>query len=164
MVKEEKICWFATITRSGQWKKIDRRLGELGVEHYIPYSYKTMVFLHTTKSTALTLVNSGEVKGRFLIDHNTRTLLEVPQKQMDDFMRILDLSPEAECLTQVPLAKGDRVRVVKGALSGVEGDIDEMHGGLYLVVSVASMLSARVEIPKSYVVPINAPDTQKNAK
>ncbi len=163
MVKEEKICWFATITRSGQWKIIDRRLGELGVEHYIPYSYKTMVFLHTTKSRALTLVNSGEVKGRFLIDHNTRTLLEVPQKQMDDFMRILDLSPEAECLTQVPLAKGDRVRVVKGALSGVEGDIVEMHGGLYLVVSVASMLSARVEIPKSYVVPINAPDTQKTS-
>ena len=162
MVKEEKICWFATITRSGQWKIIDRRLGELGVEHYIPYSYKTMVFLHTTKSKALTLVNSGEVKGRFLIDHSTRTLLEVPQKQMDDFMRILNLSPEAECLTQVPLAKGDRVRVVKGALSGVEGDIVEMHGGLYLVVSVASMLSARVEIPKSYVVPINAPDTRKN--
>ena len=154
MAKEEKVCWFATITRSGQWKKIDRRLGELGVEHYIPYSYRTMVFLHTTKPTALTLVNSGEVKGRFLIDHNTRTLLEVPEKQMDDFMRILDLSPDAECLTDVPLSKGDRVKVVKGALSGVEGDIVEMHGGLYLVVSVLSLLCARVEIPRSYVVPL----------
>lgn len=154
MAKEEKVCWFATITRSGQWKKIYRRLGELGVEHYIPYSYRTMVFLHTTKPTALTLVNSGEVKGRFLIDHNTHTLLEVPEKQMDDFMRILDLSPDAECLTDVPLAKGDRVKVVKGALSGVEGNIVEMHGGLYLVVSVLSLLCARVEIPRSYVVPL----------
>jgi len=154
MAKEDKVCWFATITRSGQWKKIDRRLVELGVEHYIPYSYRTMVFLHTTKPTALTLVNSGEVKGRFLIDHNTHTLLEFPEKQMDDFMRILDLSPEAECLTAVPLAKGDRVRVVKGALSGVEGDIVEMPGGLYLIVSVCSLLSARVQIPKSYVVPV----------
>ena len=153
MAKEEKVCWFATITRSGQWKKIERRLGELGVGYYIPYCYKTMVFLHTTKSTALTLVNSGEVKGRFLIDHNTHTLLEVPEKQMDNFMRLLDLSPEAECLTAVPLAKGDRVKVVKGALSGVEGDIVEEHGSLYLVVSVLSLLSARVEIPRSYVVP-----------
>lgn len=153
MAKEEKVCWFATITRSGQWKKIDRRLGELGVEHYIPYSYKTMVFLHTTKSTALTLVNSGEVKGHFMIDHNTHTLLEVPEKQMDNFMRLLDLSPEAECLSAVPLVKGDRVKVVKGALSGVEGDIVEEHGNLYLVVSVLSLLSARVEIPRSYVVP-----------
>jgi hypothetical protein len=153
MTKEDKVCWFATITRSGQWKKIDRRLGELGVEHYIPYSYRTMVFLHTTKPTALTLVNSGEVKGRFLIDHNTRTLLEVPEKQMDDFMRILDLSPDAECLTNVPLVKGDRVKVVKGALSGVEGNIVEEHGSLYLVVSVLSLLGARVEIPRSYVVP-----------
>ena len=154
MTKVDKICWFATIMRSGQWKKTDRRLGELGVEHYIPYSYKTMLFLHTTKPNALSLVNSGEVKGRFLIDHSTRTLLEVPDKQMEDFMRILDLSPDAECLTQVSLAKGDRVKVVKGALSGVEGDIVELHGGLYLVVSVCSLLSARVEIPKSYVVPV----------
>lgn len=153
-VKEDKVRWFATITRSGQWKKIDRRLGELGVEHYIPYSYRTMVFLHTTKPTALTLVNSGEVKGRFLIDHSTHSLLEIPDKQMDDFMRILDLSPDAECLTDAPLAKGDRVKVVKGALSGVEGNIVEMHGNLYLVVSVLSLLSARVEIPRSYVVPL----------
>ena len=156
MAKEDKVCWFATITRSGQWKKIDRRLGELGVVHYIPYNYKTMLFLHTTKPTALTLVNSGEVKGRFLIDHNTHTLLEVPDKQMEDFMRILDLSPEAECLTQVPLSKGDRVRVVKGALSGVEGDIVEMPDGLYLVVSVCSLLSARVQVPKSYVIAVNS--------
>jgi len=154
MAKEEKICWYVTITRSGQWKRIGRRLGELGVEHYIPYSYKTLVFLHTTKSNALSLVNSGEVKGRFLIDHHTRTLLEVPQKQMDDFIRVLDLSPDAECLTDVPLAKGDRVMVAKGALSGVEGDIVEMPDGLYLVVSVCSLLSARVQIPKSYVVPV----------
>lgn len=155
MTKEEKVCWFATITRSGQWKKIDRRLGELGVGHYIPYSYKTMVFLHTTKPTALSLVNSGEVKGRFLIDHNTHTLLEVPDKQMEDFMRILDLSPDAECLAEAPFAKGDRVRVVKGALSGVEGNVVEIRGALYLVVSVCSMLSARVEIPRSYVIPAN---------
>ena len=153
MAKEERVCWFAAITRSGQWKKIDRRLGELGVEHYIPYAYRTLVFLHTTKPTALTLVNSGEVKGRFLIDHNTRTLLEVPDKQMDDFMRILDLSPDAECLTDVPLTKGDRVKVVRGALSGVEGNIVEVHGNLYLTVSVLSLMCARVEIPRSYVVP-----------
>ena len=154
MVKEDKVRWFATITRSGQWKKIDTRLEELGVEHYIPYSYRTMVFLHSTKQMALTLVNSGEVKARFLIDHNTHTLLEVPEKQMDDFMRILDLSPDAECLSKVPLTKGARVKVVKGALSGVEGDIVELPGGLYLIVSVASLLSAKVQIPKNYVVPV----------
>lgn len=154
--KEDKVCWFVAVTRGGQWKRIGQRLGELGVEHYIPSSYNTMVFLHTTKPTALTLVNSGEIKGRFLIDHNTRTLLEVPQKQMDDFIRILDLSPDAECLTTVPLAKGDRVRVVKGALSGVEGEIVEAPGGLYLLVRVLSLLCAKVELPKSYVVPIDS--------
>ena len=153
MAKGNQICWFAAITHSGQWKKIDRRLAELGVEHYIPYCYKTLLFLHTTKSTALTLVNSGEVKGRFLIDHTTHTLLEVPDKQMNDFMLLLDFSPEAECMTDAPLAPGDQVKVIKGPLSGVEGSIVEVHGSLYLVVSVCNILSARVEIPRSYVVP-----------
>ena len=161
MGKEERVCWFAAITRNGQWKKIGQRLGELGVEYYIPAGYNTMLFLHTTKPMALTLVNSGEVKGRFMIDHNTHTLLEVPEKQMDDFMRILDLSPDAECLSQVPLAQGDRVRVVKGALSGVEGEIVEAPEGLYLMVRVLSLLCAKVEIPKSYVVPANTLKTRK---
>lgn len=161
MGKEERTCWFAVITRGGQWRRIGQRLEELGVGYYIPYSYNTMVFLHTTKSTALTLVNSGEVKGRFMIDHNTRTLLEVPEKQMNDFMRILDLAPDAECLSQVPLAQGDRVRVVKGALSGVEGEIVEAPEGLYLMVRVLSLLCAKVEIPKSYVMPANTLKTRK---
>lgn len=149
----DKVCWFAAITHSGQWKKIGRRLAELGVENYIPHCYKTLLFLHTTKPTALSLVNSGEVKGRYLIDRQTHTLLEVPDKQMNDFMLLLDLSPDAECLTDVTLSLGDRVKVVKGALTGVEGSIVEEHGSLYLVVSVCSLIGARVEIPRSYVVP-----------
>ena len=153
MGKTEPTCWFAARTRNGQWKKIARRLDELGVGYYIPPVYNTLLFLHTVKSRALTLVNAGEINARFLIDHATHTLLEVPQKQMEDFIRVLDLSPDAECLTDAVLAKGDRIRVVKGQLSGVEGEIIELSGESYLVVRVCSLLMAKVRIPRNYVVP-----------
>lgn len=153
MAKQESIRWFVATTRNGQWKKLARTLPELGVGYYIPASYNTLLFMRTEKTRALSLVNSGEVHARFLIDHNTHTLLEVPDKQMEDFIRVLDLSPEAECLTEVPIAKGDRVKVVKGQLSGVEGEVVEVDGGLFLYVRILSLLCAKVRMPRNFVVP-----------
>ena len=89
MAPKNHIGWFVIITRWGQWKKIAERLAALNVGFFIPRTYNTLVFLHTDKTRALNLVNSGEIKGRFLVDHGTRTLLEVPDKQMDAFIRVL---------------------------------------------------------------------------
>lgn len=154
MANEGVLSWFAACIRNGQWKKTGRRLEELGVEYFIPAAFKTLLFVHTTKAYALTLVNSGEIGAHYIIDRNTHTLMCVPDKQMEDFIKVLDLSPDAECMTSIPLTKGGKVRVIKGALSGVEGEIMEKPEGLYLVVRVCSLLSAKVEIPKSYVIAI----------
>lgn len=146
--------WYAATIRAGQWKKTGQRLTELGVEYYVPDAFKTLLFVNTDKQNALTIVNSGAVSARYFIDHGTHSLLIVPEKQMEDFRRVMDLSPDAECLSAMPLVKGARVRVIKGALSGVEGDIVEAPEGQYLVVSVMSLMCAKVEMPKSHVVAI----------
>lgn len=153
-MKEERACWFAANIRNCQFQKISRTLTDLGVEHYIPDSFRTLLFIHTDKSRALSLANSGVLAAKYIIDHETHTLLQVPDKQMTDFMLVMDLAPDAECLTQIPLVRGGRVRVVKGPLKGVEGNIIELPGGLYLTVAVSSLLCAKVEIPKSYVIAI----------
>lgn len=155
MVFPNKKAWFVARTRNAQWKKITLRLAELGIRCYIPPVYNTMVFLFTTKAQALSLVNSGEMNARYIIDHNTRTLLEVPEKQMEDFIRVLDLSPDAECLTDAAFAKGDRVQVAKGPLSGVEGEIVETPDGTSLIVRVKSLLCAKVRIPRNFVIPVS---------
>ena len=154
MADEGVLIWFAACIRNGQWKKTGRRLEELGVEYYIPAAFNTLLFLRTTKAYALTLVNSGEIGARYIIDRNTHTLMQVPEKQMEDFMKVLDLSPDAECISDIPLVIGGKVKVIKGALKGVEGEIVEKQEGLYLIVRVCSLLSAKVEIPKSYVIAI----------
>ena len=151
--KADKICWFAARTRNGQWKKNSRRLGELGVECFVPESYNTLLFLHTGKARALSLVNSGEISARFMIDHGTGTLLEVPAKQMEDFIRVLNEMPEARYTSEFTFAKGDHVKVVSGPLKGVEGDIVETEEGTFLTVRVLSLLCALVKIPRGYVVP-----------
>lgn len=149
-----KTSWFAASLRNGQWRMTSLLLEEMGIGHYIPPSYNTLLFLHTAKSRALSLVNSGKVKARFFIDHSTRTLLEVPDKQMEDFMRVVQSSPEAECVQEFSLAKGDKVIVTSGPLSGVEGEVLEADGSTsYLVVRVRSLLCAKVRISRGILRP-----------
>ena len=150
------IAWFVVITRWGQWKKIPERLKEFGVGCFIPPAYNTLVFLHTSKERALNLVNAGEIKGRFLIDQQTHTLLEVPDKQMDDFIRVVTERPEAECSPQVPLRKGMRVQMVRGPLKGIEGEIEETPNGVHLVVAIQSLICARITVNREDVAPLEA--------
>ena len=149
MNKPEKTAWFAASMRGGQWKKTSLRLDEMGIGYYIPPAFNTLLFLQTVKSRALSLVNAGKINARFLIDHSTHTLLEVPDKQMEDFIKVMENAPDAECSQDFSLAKGDRVIVTSGPLAGVEGEIVEIDGSTSLMVRVRSLLCAKVKISRN---------------
>lgn len=153
MLPKNHTAWFVIITRWGQWKKIAERLSALKVGFFIPRTYSTLVFLHTDKTRALNLVNSGEIKGRFLVDHGTRTLLEVPDKQMDAFIRVLTEYPDIPVTTEFPITKGTRVRVIRGPLKGIEGEVEETPNGAQLIVAIQSLICARITIARADVVP-----------
>ena len=149
--------WFAARTRYGQELKVRDRLAREGVEHFIPVRadgrpvVTNLVFLKATKAEALDLANTGVVPVKYVIDCATRTLLVVPEKQMEDFRRVLDHSLEEGGLMDQPLALGDRVKVVKGPLKGVEGHVIEFQGRYYVVVSLLDSLFARARVPKSWL-------------
>ena len=157
--------WFAGRTRFGQEVGIKSRLEKLGVECFIPTARRTnarghkveravvnnLVFLRTTKAEACSLANDGIIPVRYMIDCATRTLLVVPDKQMEDFRRVLNLSTEDGGLIDQPLALGDKVRVTKGVLKGVEGFVLELHGRTYVVVSLCDSLFARARVPRAWL-------------
>ena len=141
--------WYAARTRYGQERKIHDRLDREGVEHFIPVN--NLVFLRTTKANALEMTNFRGLPVRYIIDCATRTLLVVPDKQMEDFRRVLDLGIEEGGLVDKPLALGDRVRVTKGPLKGVEGHVIEFQGRLYVVVGLLDSIFAKARIPRSWI-------------
>ena len=151
------IGWYVVITRWGQWKKISERLAALGVAFFIPSTYNTLIFLHTGKDRALNLVNSGEVKGRFIVDHATRSILEVPDKQMEAFIKVVMEYPDSPVTSDFPITKGTRVRVVRGPLKGIEGEVEETPNGVQLIVSIQSLICTRITIGKGDVVAIDTP-------
>lgn len=154
MQPESHIDWFVVITRWGQWKKITEKLNALHINCFIPPAYNTLVFFQTQRERALTLVNAGEIKGHFIIDHETHTLLVVPPEQMEAFIRVTTEYPEAEVNTDIPIRKGTRVKVIRGPLKDIEGEVVEHPNGVQLLVRVKSLICARVNIAREDVVPL----------
>ena len=154
--------WYAARTRYGQELKVRDRLMREGVEHFIPTvptdsprkekaAVSNLVFLKATKAEALELANTGVIPVKYIVDCATRTLLVVPDKQMEDFRRVMDLGLESGGLMDQPLALGDRVKVIKGPLRGVEGHVLEFQGRYYVVVSLLDSLFAKARVPKSWL-------------
>ena len=154
--------WYAARTRYGQELKVRDRLEARGVEHFIPTvpsdgprkekaAVSNLVFLKASKPEALELANTGVIPVKYIVDCATRTLLVVPDKQMEDFRRVMDLSLEEGGLMDRPLALGDRVRVTKGPLRGVEGHVIEFQGRYYVVVSLLESLFAKARVPRSWL-------------
>ena len=162
----QNICWFAARTRHGQEIGVRNRLSMLGVEHFIPTEagrstrgnrkiekpmINSLVFLRATKNEACALANERALPVKYMIDCATRTLLVVPDKQMEDFRRVLDFSLEEGGLVDEPLRLGDKVRVTKGVLTGVEGYVVELHGKTYVVVRLIESIFAKARIPRSWL-------------
>ena len=158
----QQTYWWAARTRYGQELKVRDRLRAEGVEHFIPTvpsdgprkekaAVSNLVFLRATKTEALELANTGVIPVKYIVDCATRTLLVVPDKQMEDFRRVLDLSLEDTSISPASLALGDRVKVVKGPLKGVEGHVLEFQGRYYVVVSLLDCLFAKAHVPFSWL-------------
>lgn len=162
---EEAERWFASRTRFGQEISIKRKLTDLGIQSFIPTRIASvtrrgketdverpvinnLVFLRSTKSRACSLANEYGIPLHYFIDRVSGSLLIVPDKQMDDFIRVLESSEKSNLLEQT-VAVGDRVKVIKGELRGVEGNVLETdEGKTFIVVSLIGLLQAKARIPR----------------
>ena len=162
----DNVRWFVARTRCGAELSVGSRLDKLGVENFVPTEKRFhtrvrsyyeravipgLVFLKSTKQRACALANEDAVPVKYLVDPATRTLMVVPDKQMEDFRRVLDLSTDEGGLMGRPLALGDRVRVTKGVLAGVEGFVLEFKGRTYVVVRLLDSWFAKASVPRAWL-------------
>ena len=146
--KIENASWYVARVHCGRELAVRNRLVRAGVETFVPVRSEggherpilnAMVFLKATKTDALELANTGVVPVKYVIDCATRTLLVVPE------------SLEEGGMMDKPLSLGDRVKVVKGPLKGVEGHVIEFNGRYYVVVSLLDSLFAKARVPRSWI-------------
>jgi len=157
--------WYAARTTYGREVGVRDRLASKGVEHFIPTERRrnyrgqmrehaiinNLVFIRATKQEACQLRTVYGLPLNYLFDYASHSMMTVPDKQMDDFRRVLEAGIEEGGLVDQPLALGERVRVVKGALKGVEGCVLELQGKLYVVVALCACVFARARVPRAYL-------------
>lgn len=169
----EVIKWYAARTRHQKEKKIKQYLLELNIECFIPFRMVVVerdgrkkekekpvipgfIFIRSDFKTALSLTNEHGIEMTYMRDLEKKSLLVVPDKQMEDFMFLLDFSEEAVKLENAKLKRGKRVRVIKGNFAGIEGELIRIKGHKRVVVRLEGLFSlATTYIPASYLEPID---------
>ena len=110
-----------------------------------------LVFVRTDKETACSFVAEKGLPMQYIIDCATHKMLVVPDKEMEDFRRVFDLSTDRGGLLDQPLHLGDRVRITRGALKGVEGYVLELMGKTYVAVGLAGTVWAKARVPRAWL-------------
>jgi transcription antitermination factor NusG len=161
--------WYAARVKYRTEQKIKLWLDEKGVEHFIPFRtvlverngrkkkrekpvIPGLLFIHTNYQTALALSEESRISITYLRNLETKKFLIVPDKQMQDFMFLLDFSESTVRIANTGLRRGDRVRVIKGDFAGIEGELVRIKGHKRVVVRLEGLFSlATTYIPGEYL-------------
>lgn len=166
IISSDEPLWFVARTRHGQELKVKDMLQDCMVESFIPTTkvqrlrrgrkvyvqaplIPNMVFIHCSKEVALSLVNGRGVPMYYIIDHSTGHMLFVPDKPMDDFIRVITEDPTTICQEMPEIPLGADVRITSGMFEGVEGKVVLLPNRTYVLVSVGQILCAKVKVPRS---------------
>lgn len=166
--------WFAARTRDKQELAIRKSLEKLKSEENLDVDYflptrtiisqlkyrkkrsevpviRNLIFIRTTKQLACDIPNVYGVQLFYMKDLSTHAMLLVPNKQMEDFMFVMDLNPDGVNFDNDSLVVGHKVKVVKGDFCGIEGEVATGTNKTYVVIHINGILTASVKVPKSYL-------------
>lgn len=164
-VETDNRKWFAAMTSFGQEVVIRDRLVSKGIDCFIPTEQRrnyrgqvrehavisNLVFIHASQQDACLLRTRDCLPVKYLFDYARHAMLAVPDKQMEDFRRVFEAGISEGGLVDKALALGEKVRVTRGALKGVEGNVLEFQGKLYVVVGIYGCVWARARVPRAYL-------------
>ena len=111
-----------------------------------------LIVIHATKQSACDIHNVYGVQVFYTKDFSTHSMLVVPDKQMQDFMFLLDFSTGSVEVLNKGIKRGDRVRVIKGPLQGLEGELVRLKNHKRVIIRLDGVASiATSYIPSSFL-------------
>lgn len=151
--------WFVAIVNNNLEKACGEKLNKLGYESYVPIQRETHHWRNGKVKTiyrvvlpAIVLVRATELERRkevvtlpsikrFMLDkalkgneHYSAPIAIIPNNQIEQLRFMLENSATPVSIEAMPLHLGDRVRIIKGSLQGLEGNIVRCNGGETCIV------------------------------
>ncbi len=155
--------WFALRATYNRSLKVQAALQAVGIRTFVPMrrvrrkirgkervltmpAVGNLLFAFSTQRRLYEYILSegDQSMTRFIWDRVSRLPLTVPDKQMEDFMRVCAEPSEDLVYVKTPdpkLFQGARVRVLRGALQGVEGRVVRIRKSRRVLVDLPGLLS-----------------------
>lgn len=160
--------WYALYVRMHHEKKTAEKLDGMGITNYLPIQevmrqwsdrrkklkvvvIPMMIFVRTDEGGRLELIRNIPSVTGCLFDRSARQPAVIRDEEMERFRFMLDFSDETVRFFDKPLAPGDKVRVIKGPLTNLEGELIHVDGKSQILVRIQQLGSASVDIPAGYV-------------
>lgn len=152
--------WLVAYVRLHHEKKTAERLTAMNIENFLPvqeeirqWTYrkkKIERFVHVDAAERSQVLTLSAIS-RYMVLHGEHTPAVIPDEQMERFKFMLDYSDEAVEMCAAPLVPGELIRVVKGPLKGLEGELVEVDGKAKVVVRLDLLGCAGVDMPVGFV-------------
>lgn len=91
---------------------------------------------------------------RYMVLRGESTPAVIPDEQMHRFKFMLDYSDETINMSTSPLSPGEKIKVIKGPLSGLQGELVTVNGKSKVAVRLTMLGCAFVDIPVGCVEPL----------
>ncbi|MHB9057087.1 MAG: UpxY family transcription antiterminator [Paludibacteraceae bacterium] len=159
--------WLAAYVKMHHERKTRDHLNEMGIENFLPVQEEIRQWSDRRKKVERVLipmmifvkVDAAEQRRvielpaifRYLVLRGEHQPAVIPEYQMNSFRFMVDLSEGPVNMQNELLVPGEKVRVVKGPLQGLEGELIMMDGKSRLAVRIEQLGYATVELPGNYV-------------
>ena len=151
-------------------KKVSERLSKVGIESFVPVQQEIhqwsdrrkmvesvllpmMVFVYADARERKEVLSFSTVS-RYMVMRGESSPTVIPDEQMARFRFMLDYSEDAVCMNSAPLARGEKVRVIKGPLTGLVGELVTIGGKSKIAVRLDMLGCACADMPVGYVEPV----------
>ena len=100
------------------------------------------------------VINTGRDEGYNPVSE----IAYVPNKQMEDFMRVIDSGNEQVLMLEnlgFACKPGEQVRITKGVFEGVEGTLKSIKKHLCVVIPIKNVMAVAItNVPRKYLQPV----------
>ncbi len=163
--------WLVAIVRICHEKKTSARLTKMGIENFLPLQQEChqwsdrrkvidrvllpmMLFVHVDLQEQKEVLTLSAIT-RYMVLRGESTPAVIPDEQMLRFKFMLDYSEETISMSSSPLLPGEKIRVIKGPLAGLEGELVTVNGKSKVAVRLTMLGCAFVDMPVGCVEPLD---------
>ena len=140
--------WYVALVRMHHEKKVAERLNKMGIENFVPVQQELHQWSDRRK-----MVESVLLPMMVFVHVDAKERKEV--LSFSTVSRYMVMRGEdVISMNSAPLARGEKVRVIKGPLTGLVGELVTVDGKSKIAVRLNMLGCACADMPVGYVEPV----------